>query len=347
MGIIAASRLRDSVQYSFFGDIQPHNMQKFQGGGLWTDGKIYFCPFDSNSILVLDPQTKDISFIALSSSTYNLRNTGFCLAPNGKFYSTAAFEGSKIFVFDPSSQETTTLAPSADGYIGQNLGVDGHIYFIPYKDNKVQELNPTTGEVSYFGFVSDGYYGGVLAHNDKIYSFPRLGNSHKVLEIDTVNKSVRFLGDTGGQLFAGVCLSLNENIYGISFNGSQIWEFNPSTEEMNFISQHSGIYIGATLAYNGNIIFIPSGNSEGILEFDPITKNVKSSSPLPDSGNYDWYSSTISPDTSNLYQAPRRGSNMIEVSPKKELDLVGTDKNIPSNLSDLPTSNYNRYYNRY
>ena len=48
-----------------------------------------------------------------------------------------------------------------------------------------------------------------------------------------------------------------------------------------------------------------------------------------------------------IYFAPDNASQILELSGVDSPNVIGTDTSIPSNLSNLPTSNYNKYYNKF
>ena len=99
MGIIAASRLRSSLEpnINLFGSFSGDN--KWLGGVLAPNGKIYGMPGNSTQILEIDPVNQTTSLFGSFSG--DNKWLGGVLAPNGKiygipFYSTQVLEISDI-----------------------------------------------------------------------------------------------------------------------------------------------------------------------------------------------------------------------------------------------------------
>ena len=83
MGIIAASRLRSSDEINLFGDLSGKT-QKWAGGVLAPNGKIYGIPANATQVLEIDPSNNTTSLFG--SLTGNGKWAGGVLAPNGKIY---------------------------------------------------------------------------------------------------------------------------------------------------------------------------------------------------------------------------------------------------------------------
>jgi len=48
-----------------------------------------------------------------------------------------------------------------------------------------------------------------------------------------------------------------------------------------------------------------------------------------------------------IYYAPRGANQFLKTTIVDIIDMVGSDSIMPSDLSTLATSNYNRYYNKF
>lgn len=84
------------------------NFNKWRGGALAPNGKIYCAPYSVNAVLVIDPSTDTISFdISGFAGSY----TGAILAPNGKIYC-APTNGSNILVLNPENNTWSYIALS-------------------------------------------------------------------------------------------------------------------------------------------------------------------------------------------------------------------------------------------
>jgi hypothetical protein len=101
-------------------------------------------------------------------------------------------------------------------------------------------------------------------------------------------------------------------------------------------------YSGAVLAPNGKIYCVPHLATE-ILEIDPTTNTTKLF------GNFEGFNKYISgilAPTGKIYCAPYEETRILEISNVNIPNLIGSDAQIPTNLVDLQTSNYNKYYNK-
>ena len=141
MGIIAASRLRASLEPSInlFGSLST-SQNKWIGGVLAPNGKIYGIPFDSTQVLEIDPinQTTNL-FGSLSGDQEWFSGV---LAPNGKIYG-IPFDSNQVLEIDPVNQ-TTNLFGSLSGDRKWNGGVlapNGKIYGIPKNSTQVLEIS--------------------------------------------------------------------------------------------------------------------------------------------------------------------------------------------------------------
>lgn len=76
------------------------NNNKWRGGCLAPDGRIYCCPYSSNVVLIINPSNNTINLTDISgfSGSY----TGAVLAPNGKIYC-APTNGTNVLVIIPSN----------------------------------------------------------------------------------------------------------------------------------------------------------------------------------------------------------------------------------------------------
>ena len=100
---------------------------------------------------------------------------------------------------------------------------------------------------------------------------------------------------------------------------------------------------GGVLAPNGKIYFIPF-NASQILMFDPLTNSI---SLVGNTyiGSNKWNGGVLAPN-GKIYFTPHVGPRILELSGVSSPNIIGSDALIPLDLADLPTSNYNKYYNK-
>ncbi len=120
-----------------------------------SDGRLYFVPYDSNTVMIVDPTTHAIQF---------MDTTGIVSYNTGNLTDAAKWDGGvawkdKIFgvtstatdilkinthATTPSCSRICTLAAGANKYAIATLGYDDIIYFFPYNGTDIQPFNPTT-----------------------------------------------------------------------------------------------------------------------------------------------------------------------------------------------------------
>ena len=109
---------------------------KWIGGVLAPNGKIYGIPYNSTQVLEIDPVTQTTTLFGSLSGLEKWR--GGVLAPNGKIYGIPA-SSTQVLEIDPVTQ-TTTLFGSLAGsskWIGGVLAPNGKIYGIPFSITQV------------------------------------------------------------------------------------------------------------------------------------------------------------------------------------------------------------------
>jgi hypothetical protein len=254
---------------------------KSHSGVLAPNGKIYAIPYNSSSVLVIDPVGLTTSIISGAGSGSD-KWSGGVLAPNGKIYG-IPFRASQFIEIDPSNSGISfygSVGTSPNKWSGGVLAPNGKIYAIPHNSSSVLVIDPVGLTTSAFGSVGSDvakWSGGVLAPNGKIYAIPY--NSSSVLVIDPVGLTTSIISGagSGSDKWSGGVLAPNGKIYAIPYNSSSVLVIDPS---FNTISTFGNLGItaakwsGGVLASNGKIYSIPYG-ATSILEIDPETETVK------------------------------------------------------------------------
>ena len=112
-----------------FGNLTGSN--KWLGGVLAPNGKIYGIPFNSTAVLEIDPVAKTAT--TFGSLSGDGKWSGGVLAPNGKIYG-IPYNSTNVLCIDPSDNSVSTfgsLAGSGKWY-GGVLAPNGKIYGIPF-----------------------------------------------------------------------------------------------------------------------------------------------------------------------------------------------------------------------
>ena len=119
---------------------------KWAGGVLAGNGKIYGMPHDATSVLIIDPtaDTNDTSTIAglVGSSKW----AGGVLAGNGKIYG-IPYHGAEVLIVDPTTEtadiSTIVGMTGHSKWWGGVLAGNGKIYGIPFSADEVLIIDPT------------------------------------------------------------------------------------------------------------------------------------------------------------------------------------------------------------
>lgn len=259
-----------------------NSSEKWIGGVLAKNGKIYCIPHYASEILVIDTTTDTATTIPTESG--NLKWFGGCLAPNGKIYA-IPHTSSKVLVIDPETNETHTFSGMGGNrkWAGGALGPDGKIYCIPNEEYRIGVIDPETESVETFGNVeiNIGYSwkwrGGALGPDGYIYAFPSNYQNNYVLKINPVTRTTQLiehgLSAASGELFQGCVFDSDKGIFGVSNWFDSLTRYATATGEVSrhgFLGDGTNKWFGGCLAPNGKLYFAPSDNSN-ILEVDPDT----------------------------------------------------------------------------
>jgi len=134
---------------------------QYIGGVLGPNGLIYFVPFNSFHVGILDPSSSSFSTLDISSmiSVGRINHDGAykyiggVLGPNGLIYFVPS-SADNIGILDPSTTSFTTHDISSTisrdwKYHGGVLGPNGLIYFVPYRAPNIGNLNLGNTQPSY------------------------------------------------------------------------------------------------------------------------------------------------------------------------------------------------------
>jgi hypothetical protein len=165
------------------------NINKFAGGVLGSDGKIYCIPSEARRVLRFTPTTASQVPEVLTSADVS-GYVGGVLSPNNRIYM-IPYVANNIGIIDISN---STISTSLSTFIntsgvvtdistlgttkfhGGVLGPNGNIYCMPddNSNNTILYIDTSSNLVRSitFGTESQSYGGGVLASNGKIYMAP-------------------------------------------------------------------------------------------------------------------------------------------------------------------------------
>ena len=124
---------------------------KWIGGTLGPDGKIYGIPFSSTDILIIDVAAGTASRSAMGADLAGTNKwIGGVLGPDGKIYG-IPFGSTDILIIDVAAGTASRSAmgadlAGADKWYGGVLGPDGKIYGIPYGSTDILIIDVAAGK---------------------------------------------------------------------------------------------------------------------------------------------------------------------------------------------------------
>lgn len=301
-------------QASQFGSISGTN--KWVGGILHPNGKIYGVPYNNPKVLEIDVVTRTMA----QRETVGISNggtfSGAAISEDDKVIFTPCW-GTYVAEYDPETNLVTKFGEGQCGgaqekFIGSVKALNGKIYCIPHDATFVLEINPVTKECIQFGNLigTKKWARGVLHPNGKIYGIPYTAT--QVLEIDPETRTTRLIGsilpDTSMKYFGGV-LAPNGKIYGIPNNDASFLEIDPENQLVTPFGSIVGStkYTGGCLAGNGRIYTSPFSMTS--VELDPVTRNLKT---LTATGANKWGGAVFHPN-GNIYCPPWTATTTLEI----------------------------------
>lgn len=132
--------------------------QKWYGGYIGSDGRIYCMPYNATAVMIIDPTTDGIQF---------LDTTGIVAGPGGNLGAGGKWDGAcvygqyiygspsdatdmlKINTAVPSCTRIGSFAVGTSKWAMASLAPNGYLYFFPYFDQRIMKLNPSDDSVSY------------------------------------------------------------------------------------------------------------------------------------------------------------------------------------------------------
>ena len=246
LSLLWGSRKRkpvDGPAAYLIGDYDLTGGDKWLGGELGTDGRIYGVPGSAKSVLVVSVDTHDVCEIGhhlkgpYVESTYPKNQFKWLRGARGR-------DGSIYGV--PSNANTVLRIQPATGkcdiiggpwpghwkWHGGVMGPDGNIYGIPCNAEQVLKIDTVTGECSLFGGPYPGrlkWYGGLLGCDGCIYGIPNC--AQHVLKIDPKTQSTHLLGQLPGDEFKwhGGAVGADGCIYGFPSHADRVLKIDPRT----------------------------------------------------------------------------------------------------------------------
>jgi streptogramin lyase len=300
-----------------------NTIAKWVGGCIAEDGNIYGAPYNSNSIIKIDPIVGTATTISapVPDSSGNYRgivcgqNKKLYLIPTSRTLSGGDPTDTNILEFDPKNNSYNFITSSVAGnWYGGVLANNGKIYGIPFAGSSILEFNPTVGIATTFAGQSSGFVGGVLAPNGKIYCIPF--SARTVLEIDPNTGTATTFGNlSSGNKWAHGALANNGKIYGIPYDTNSVLEIDPISRTVSTFGESSDVWLynvagwsDGVLGADGNIYGVPSGDTS-ILKIDPINKTLQ----LINTAGIQTYNGAVVAPNGNIYTIPGYEASVLSV----------------------------------
>lgn len=289
---------------------------KMCGGIVAKDGKVYGSPAWSSALRVVNPITREIETIVITSSTTDSRWSGAVYAENDIMYGILSASAHQMEFNTLTKESYFRSLLSGDNKFFGGVIKNNKIFAIPQTYSKVFEFDIASNTVVTFGSLGttgNKWSGGVLHPNGKIYGIPYSGPS--VLEITPETRETRLIGNISGvEKWRSGCLAPNGKIYCMPCSAAQILEFDPETEELNLIGNFGSSankWVGSILAPNGRIYGIPSMHTS-VIEFDPITKTSQLLGSFGTTSTHKWLGGVLAPN-GKIYGIPAYSTTFLEI----------------------------------
>lgn len=335
-----------ALTFSSFGSLGTDS-NKWSGGVLASSGNIYFVPSTSAQVLKLDPTSDTLSLFG-SLGTTSEKWGGGCLAPNGKIYC-APLVSPSVLKIDPDTDTASTFGSGLNTYHSAILAPNGKIYCVPWGATSVLKIDPDTDTVSTFGSFAAGikWGGGCLAPNGKIYCAPF--GSTQILEIDPSTDTTRLFGSiSGAAKFFGALTGADGKVYFIPHQPSTgFGQLDPDTDSFSYVgTSYLGYSWGGLVDKNGNLFGITQQVSRTLELYNPENDfSTFYEIPSSDLDGIIWLRGAVFSRTGVAYGVPSNSSKVLKIQGLTAFDSL--DYTLPSPISSLSSSSYNRYFNKY
>lgn len=271
--------------------------EKYLGGALGSDGKIYAIPGFARRVLRIDPNDGGVEYVGPEyPGEFKWLRSVTC-PKSGAIYGLPCHADTVLKIVPGPEPIITEIGA---GEIGVGLwkfhgGVlsphDGCIYCIPQFAERVLKIDPATDSCELIGPAFPGrnkWYGGLMGTDGCIYGVPQ--NAESVLRIDPKGPNgaectLHGKYPSGGWKWHGGTVGVDGAIYGIPAHANTILKIIPGNPpRMVEIGENlrtgrhrtDGKYkfLGGVLGKDGCVYFIPS-DSDYVLQVDCETDEVR------------------------------------------------------------------------
>jgi len=327
----------------------PSGSDKWYGGVLAPNGKIYCVPGASTSVLIIDPQTDSADTSTIDDIPVGGGPApdwlGGVLAPNGRIYC-IPWEAENVLIIDPTANTADTDAIGDLGggnkWHGGVLARNGKIYCIPYDSDAVLVIDPATDTSATIPIPDPDpagpepgdpskWYGGVLAPNGKIYCIPWKADYVMIIdpESETVDPDAISFAAYADLKWTGGVLATNGKIYCIPQEPLRVLIIDPVLNTVELISSlpsEEDKWAGGVLGPDGKIYGIPR-NYHNVLVIDPLENTVDPDGiflppapPVDPFAEDKWTGGVLAPN-GKIYCVPNDADSVLIIDPHSNGDM--------------------------
>lgn len=303
---------------------------KYHAATLGSNRMIYGIPDESSDILLLNPDTLELTNIkgANNISPYYLPWYACCLANNNCIYSPPCFKNSneilKINIKDNiitkfGNLQYTGTKEHFYKWISATLANNGYIYCLPFDETRILKINPTNDTYSFISGLPSEQFGkwnaSILAKNGFIYGTPE--NTNRVIKLNPNTDQYELIGEEypGIDKWYGSAIADNGKIYCGNLNNSNMLVIDTNNDTTYTIGENiENLYSSPVLANDGRIYCLPF-NHNYLLCVDPIDDRIIKYGPysvLSDK-SFACTNGAVAVD-GKIYGLPYHGDYFIEVS---------------------------------
>ncbi|MFA5669429.1 MAG: hypothetical protein WC967_09295 [Balneolaceae bacterium] len=304
-------------------------VQKWFGGVLGPDGKIYCVPNESPDILIIDSFNNIATLSDMGADLSGVGTwAGGVLGPDGKIYCSPS-NATDILIIDPIADTATRSAMGADltgnaKWQGGVLGTDGKIYCVPNSATDILIIDTVSGTATRSNMGADltggvKWKGGVLGPDGKIYCVPNY--STDILIIDpmsgTATRSNMGADLTGTLKWTGGVLGPDGKIYGMPYSATDILIIDPlngTATRSNMGADLSGVskWWGGVLGPDGKIYGICFGDGD-FLVIDTLSGTASRTDFGLDLSSSLFYGGTVGID-GVIYCFPSTSDHLVKIT---------------------------------
>ena len=258
---------------------------KFVGGTLLPDGRVFLTPSKLTNALIYDPLTD--TCITPSNTTYSGVNDAYIPGinlPDGTIYM-AAHNTLNARRYDPNT-DTLTVETAAgpflqtEGYSKTVLLYNGNVFHVPYNSTRDLIYDPVGGTTIATSTVypgSQAYSDGVVMYDGRVFLVPYKSSVATIFNPFTLtvqNVTSKLFVNGGG--FSGGVLLPDGKIFCIPSQGTQGQIYNPST---NLYTHTDGVHPGKNssqggcLLTDGRVLIFPK-NTNTLYIYDPVKDSL-------------------------------------------------------------------------